>query len=333
MKELFEQIAAAIGDYRAGELAPPDADHVGRWVSQFDLEEREPMLRELLHVWDKIYVGAGTAKKFLGGEITNANLTGGDHEAFWCKTEILDIQQHGHSQSDMLSLLKPILKGKTGLNLSDCGGGNSFLYIDDVLFTGNRIKNDLSQWIAEKAPAKATVYVLVMAVHTFGSFTLERDIKAAAQKAGKSITLKIFRLLAFENRKFQKDQSDVLWPAALPAGAAMYAQGATGHVARNPGGTSKLFSGEAGRSALEQGFLNAGMKIRGFCANPKPILRPLGFGPFGVGFGSLFLSYRNCPNNAALALWWGDPDAPPGHPFRKWYPLVPRKTYDGEDGF
>jgi hypothetical protein len=69
------------------------------------------------------------------------------------------------------------------------------------------------------------------------------------------------------------------------------------------------------------------LRIRSFSQNPSPSLRPLGFGPFGVGFGSLFVTYRNCPNNAPLALWWGDPDADPSHPFSKWRPLVPRKTY------
>lgn len=180
---------------------------------------------------------------------------------------------------------------------------------------------------------KATVYVLVMAVHAFGDYQMKRDIRAAAQSAGKEITLRVYRIFELENRLSSKDQSDVLWPTTLPPGAEIYTQGNTAHVARNPGGSSQIFSGEAGRSALEQGFLKAGLKIRGFCANPQPILKPLGFGPFGVGFGSLFVSYRNCPNNAPLALWWGDPNANVGHPFRKWYPLVPRKTYGGDDEF
>ncbi len=35
-----------------------------------------------------------------------------------------------------------------------------------------------------------------------------------------------------------------------------------------------------------------------------------------LGFGSLVVTFRNCPNNAPLALWVGDP----------WYPLFPRTT-------
>lgn len=35
-----------------------------------------------------------------------------------------------------------------------------------------------------------------------------------------------------------------------------------------------------------------------------------------LGFGSMLVTFRNCPNNSPLALWAGDP----------WYPLFPRKV-------
>lgn len=98
-------------------------------------------------------------------------------------------------------------------------------------------------------------------------------------------------------------------------------------------GDEDIFSSETGRQLLEEQFLLAGMRIRSFCKNPSQILRPLGFSPFGLGFGSMIATFRNCPNNAPLALWWGDPDAHAGHPFRNWYPLLPRKTYAGVEGF
>ena len=78
---------------------------------------------------------------------------------------------------------------------------------------------------------------------------------------------------------------------------------------------------------LERELLLAGMHIRSLSQNPSPALRPLGFGPFGLGFGSTIVTYRNCPNNTPLALWWGDPQAEPAHPFARWYPLVQRRTY------
>ncbi len=97
--------------------------------------------------------------------------------------------------------------------------------------------------------------------------------------------------------------------------------------AREPGRALGDFSSEEGRQLLERELLIAGVRIRGFCKNPKDIVRPLGFSPFGVGFGSMIVTFRNCPNNCPLALWWGDPEAPASSPLSQWYPILPRKTY------
>ena len=64
---------------------------------------------------------------------------------------------------------------------------------------------------------------------------------------------------------------------------------------------------------MESELLIAGVSIRDLSQNPKDILPPLAFGPFGLGFGSMLVTFRNCPNNCPLALWWGDPDATSGH--------------------
>jgi hypothetical protein len=90
-------------------------------------------------------------------------------------------------------------------------------------------------------------------------------------------------------------------------------------VFRTPGnvGENKFFSCEDGRHLLEQEFLKAGAKIRSLCPHLNKYQRPLGNMVLEtLGFGSLFVTFRNCPNNCPLAFWAGDP----------WYPLFPRKT-------
>src|SRR5205823_14973302 len=64
--------------------------------------------------------------------------------------------------------------------------------------------------------------------------------------------------------------------------------------------------------------LKAGARIKyELCPNLKENHWPLGYDVFKcVGFGSLLVTYRNCPNNCPLVLWAGDP----------WFPLSPRKT-------
>jgi hypothetical protein len=81
-------------------------------------------------------------------------------------------------------------------------------------------------------------------------------------------------------------------------------------------GENQFFSSEAGRHLLEQEFLKTGLYIRSRCPHLNTYQRPLGNMVLDtLGFGSLFVTFRNCPNNCPLALWAGEP----------WYPLFPRK--------
>ena len=88
---------------------------------------------------------------------------------------------------------------------------------------------------------------------------------------------------------------------------------------RTPGqvGTLGFFSSDAGRQVLEQEFLKAGVRIREGNRNLGEFQRPLGNMMLDtIGFGSLIVTFRNCPNNAPLALWAGNP----------WYPLFRRTS-------
>lgn len=97
---------------------------------------------------------------------------------------------------------------------------------------------------------------------------------------------------------------------------------------------SRFFTSQNNRKILEKEFLLAGLKIRTYSSNPSRALKPLGFSPFeGFGFGAMVFTYRNCPNNCPLALWWGNPKAEKTHPFSKWYPLMERKTYENKVDF
>jgi hypothetical protein len=64
-------------------------------------------------------------------------------------------------------------------------------------------------------------------------------------------------------------------------------------------------------------MLAKGCYIRTVAPRLPKYARPLGDMVLEtLGFGSTFVTYRNCPNNTPLAFWAGDP----------WYPLFARKT-------
>lgn len=337
-KDLLVSIANTIADYRLGEIAKADPAHVERWVRQFSKDAQDAFLQEIDHTLKKTYFSRDGVIRFLSDKvICSKNLAGADFCAFWPTATFLSIQQNGESQQSMLELFDGVLKKTCKVSAKKCGAaGGPFIYLDDVVFTGSRVGSDLERWIAEDAPKSAKVHVITMAVHTLGEWQAGNRLKEAAKKAGKGIEVKFWCSRRIENRKSNKDDSEVLWPTELPPVKAVTDYAAQDqkfpYIPRKPGGklAESVFSSEKGRALLEQEFLIAGVKIRGYCANPKPIMRPLGFSAFGLGFGSTIATFRNSPNNSPLAIWWGDPTANASHPLSKWYPLLPRKTYKKE---
>ena len=314
--DLLASIANTIKDYRAGEIPEPTPDHVDRWIRQFDGEVQVPMLRELDFVFRRIYVSKVRVQRAFSRFVDRFPCT------FWRAVHILNIQQNGTSQAEIRNMVGDILKEKCDLDI-DCQGigGGDFVYLDDAIFTGYRIIDDLSGWMANDAPRNAQVYVMAISIHESGKYWFETSRRINELKSQKQISVQIDQHLMLESRREYRDRSDVLWPVAGVYDSDRFRP-------RTPGRhNSRFFSSESGRQLLEREFLNAGFKIRGFATNPSPQLKPLGFSPFEPGFGSLFVTYRNCPNNCPLALWYGDPSYPESHPIGRWYPLFQRKGY------
>lgn len=321
--ELLESIAETIADYREGEVPRPTPEHVDRWVNQFDSEVQKPMLFELDHVLKHTYFSRMNVKEFLAALVNNKKLAGDDPCSFWEDVEFLRIQGGGNSQREMLAMFNGILEEECEVTIEDCGERPAaFLYLDDAIFTGNRVRTDLGSWLKSDAPDAAKVYVVTIALHRGGQYFAKNKIKESAKAAGKSIDVRWWRCIEIEDRKSCIDSSDVLRPTSIPEDEEVraYSSGLKYKpIFRTPGnvGGNGFFSSEKGRHLLEQELLKAGAKIRSICPNLNVYQRPLGNMVLEtLGFGSLLVTFRNCPNNCPLAFWVGDP----------WYPLFPRST-------
>lgn len=315
-------IAMTTADYREGDLAAPAPEHVERWINQFDAAVQLPILREMDHVLKQTYFSRKGTRKFLAGLFQTEKLVGEDACAFWKGLKFLDIQGGGASQKEMLALFSQVLEKRCGFAAADCGAEpEAFLYLDDAIFTGNRVRRDLEAWINEDAPTEAKLHVVVIASHE-GSYYHRNKVGEAARAAGKKISITWWHAINLEDRKKYTDTSDVLRPVAIPNDDAVQAYVDAMHYKphlRNAGhvGGKGIFSSDAGRRLLEEEFLKAGARIRQMCPNLGESQRPLGHTSLeALGFGSMIVTFRNCPNNAPLALWV---DAP-------WYPLFPRTT-------
>lgn len=320
--DLLLSIADTTADYREGDLTSPTPEHVERWVNQFEEAVQFPILREMDHVLKKTYFSRKETRKFLAGLVKNKKLVGEDPCTFWKGVKFLDIQGGGASQKEMIALFSKILERECGFTIEDCGvEPRVFLYLDDAIFTGNRVRRDIEAWIKDNAPEDAKLHVVVIANHE-GSYYHRGKISEATKAAGKKIEVTWWCAVGFEDRKTYTDNSDVLRPVVIPDDEIVLAYVASmshkPHL-RNEGnvGSKGIFSSDAGRQLLEQEFLKAGVRIKNACPNLGVSQRPLGHTSLeALGFGSMIVTFRNCPNNAPLVLWVGEP----------WYPLFPRTT-------
>jgi hypothetical protein len=321
--QLLETIAETIKTYREGEIRQPDAEHVGIWASQFSSERRLPFLREFARLMERCFLTRESVLHELASIVEEIG------QRDMRRANFLAIQRAGQSQFEMLTLLNEYLKKDLNMSLDECGSGNElFIYVDDLVCTGDRASSDLEEWIATAAPKRAHLAVVTLVCYSRGGVALKKRLDRAIRRSGKDIEGQILSAVDLENGSSYVSSkfSEVFWPSDMPDDPLVKQALRLGCPKRQLGHTPLMFSSEEGRHVLEQEFLLAGARIRSMVAEPKPSLGPLGYGENALGFGSTVVTYRNCSNNCPLAMWWGDPLSN-RLALNSWYPLFPRKTY------
>jgi hypothetical protein len=327
-EEHLQSIADQIKDYRRGEITPRAPADVDRWVSQFGRPTQQAILAEMDHALSRVYISRQDCENALSRVVGSDKLALPSPAEFWRKVNFLRIQAKGESQRVMLSLFEEALKSATGLTLAQCGSADGpYFYLDDCIFTGTHVRWDIINWVKTRdAPKAAKVYILSLAHHRERIQYTKNRIQQEARSVNKDVTVAPLSFCSLADCSCG-GETDCLHPMSFPQGdphvqRLLAALAELGHPARQrtvpTTAANKVFSSEAGRTVLEQEFLKVGAKIKyELCPHLKENHWPLGYDVFKcVGFGSLVVTYRNCPNNCPLALWAGDP----------WFPLFPRKT-------
>jgi hypothetical protein len=329
--QLADSIVARVADYRIGEIGLIDRQRVSVWLNQFDQADQPTILREAERLLGKTYFSRKAAKNFIDKLAINEKLTGGGPKSFWSDVGFLRLQTASRSQADMLDLLEEVLNEKFSIKADHHESKNgSFVYLDDVVFSGNQIRNDLARWVGENDIRDSTVHIITMAIYRNGEHYAKNELLKIF--APRNIKIKIWSSFRLENRLYHAKEAQVFWPTQLPdepfvnQWRATFEAGQKYFSPRAPGGTASttLFSSEKSREVIEQAFLKKGAYIYSLPQNPQQSMRPLGYSRLRTpGFGSTVITFRNCPNNAPLVLWWGDPT---GHaPLNQWTPLLPRR--------
>lgn len=334
--ELCQSIANTICDYRCGEFGAYNKDHVEHWISQFNIDEQKIVLEGTDNLLKRCFITKQLFLSFIYTLISSApdGIDDEDVDSFWSEISLLDIQLNGNSQKELNKIFCSDMYNRCGTDRFTGRKSDVYLYLDDFIFSGNRLYQDLERWILTDAPQTCRVIIATIGWYSYGRWDAERKLKELVKREGKKIFFDFasFQDYQFENRLSQKDISDVFWPTA--------SVNSTSEIVSfikdqdfNPQYRLKKLNGNGvfsnlPREEYERIILKYGIKIMSFSTRNSPVVKPLGYSTYkGFGFGSTVFSFRNCPNNNPLVFWWGDPSAPITHPFSKWYPLMQRKTY------
>ena len=333
-QQLLVELSDIICEYRKDDrsIETRSPEIVDAWVQQFPNDVQEPLLQALVYVFTRTFITKDNFISFLTALANNKELSRDiEPSDYWKSVNFLDIQLGGASQEEILELFNDVLLKTHGYGCNTIEeAGKDYIYLDDCVGTGKRIKTDLCSWLENSAPVKSHVNVITAILHS-GSYWVEKFIQRTAQRNGKSIRITPWRAVGLENRVFKKDQSDVLWPTMIPPSTVvqnyvkqientLQANKKRNLAWRNVGhvGGKKIFESDSQKVFLENVLLERGCQIRQEQSNLCENARPLGFHNLDcLGFGSMFITYRNCPNNCPLAFWVEQDEYPA---------LLPRKT-------
>ncbi len=309
-------VTKTIADYRAGESVSARSPEIVRaWLAQFPDNAQGPILKAIDYALARTYISRTNFKEFLTGLAGSQKITGASEPAdYWREANFLRIQKGGNSQNELLAMFDTVLQETYGYGLTDTGSdGGDFIYLDDCIGTGSRVRTDVCDWVEADAPQSSRLHVISPILYK-GAYWIDEKIQEAASANGKKIEMHKWRIPSFylENRRTYRNAADTLWPTIIPESpeaqayaAALQAKGrpATLRAAGNAGAAG-IFENDAQKILLEQAFLMRGCQIRQECTNLPESFRPLGFQNLDtLGFGSMCVTFRNCPNNCPLVFW------------------------------
>jgi len=351
IQQLAEQIADLTSDYHCDvnnsfQMTP---EHILEWVYQFEEEDRQFILSELVYLLNQgIYISKEKAIKLLESLIEKLSsfLKYSSTEQFLNETSFLDIQPTGKSQSILLGLLNKILITKYGKTLDKCGslGIKNYIYVDDILGTGRTFINNVSEWLKSEEQlenlksGKIQFLAYFFCIHTWGRNSVRYSLK---MKLNEDFFLNPKKFMISSNYVIENNIKDynqklnLIYPQQNDNVNFEIYLGNLIDNARNhkdkafrplsQPSQETFFSSKENRKRLETIFLEKGMEIinRIQDEQKRKNHRPLGktypsYQTFGTG--TMFFTWSNISNTCPIVLWWNNP----AHNWEGLFPLNKR---------
>ena len=350
MEELARRVSEIILCYRKDDIdeycynTEMTPEHVINWVDQFDENDREFLLSELLHILPKSYFSKGFMLKFLDVALTKVSEDLGYENLynFFLDAQIIQCQGSKKSQTEILILLDEVFKDKFGKSIKDfpLGDVKYWIYIDDLLASGGTFKGNIIKEIEHHAldggfkNSDIKIICLFIGSHSLGwKKTLYSINKTLDWNANKRI--KMYRYLNLENDLSQdRSKLNIVYPKKNEEGLKFldFLEGSfvrdypmrNENIAFRPlhlPVTEEFYSSSQARDRYENIILKKGIELIDDIENLTAIsLRPLGMtNPSNktLGTGSHFFTWRNISNTCPIVFWWEA---------NGWYPLFPVKN-------
>ena len=332
LDELVEKLAHILGDYRKRQSHWVTPQRVSRWIDQFSPADRLTIMTEMVAVFGRLYMSYNRSQSALKKYLSKLILerANGDVRRFLFETYFLETQtdpDDGCSQSEMIDLANEVLRRDGYYPVKTIRRGlhdrraRQYVYLDDALYSGTKLINDLVSpergWITSYNGPPTTLYIYTLIGYTAGQQHVLDHIVPIASSKGIAIQLDCARKLV--NNRQSVHRFDCLWPHCDydSLSARQYAETLRAERRRqeplayddgiyrpyDPLPRETLFSSPEARRVVERAFLLRGLELRQ--RTQYTWIRPLGFDKSAtLGFGTLAIPYRNCPNNAPLVLWW-----------------------------
>ena len=343
------RIAQTLSDYRAGEIQPLSQAKVLEWTGQFDYQEEEHelvFLEEMANIFSRYYLPKVKAKQILKSFLSLLV----ERKYYSCPLEELNFlhqQKYGTSQLDMIALAEEVLLEEFGIkiDLKKCGGSNHYIYLDDCMFSGNRVYEEYKLWYQKETrlPGDSFAWFYLASYAEGLSYANKSKNYLENTKKIKILSLQTKDCMILNNDKSFSSKIEHYWPCEIPDDKHLqeyYANLVNSieedwkrlKILRAPGQprVEKAFSSTEHRKIVETLLLKAGEKIirenRTIKNNTNPNeqdkIKPLGFDHLKtLGFGSMLICYRNIANNCPVALWFDG-----SLTGSSWVPLLPRKS-------
>ncbi|WP_297439227.1 hypothetical protein [uncultured Clostridium sp.] len=337
MSIIVKKLLKIIKDYEMPIGTQMNEKHIETWLSQFDEEDQDVILEEMINICKKFYFSREDVKNILEYFFTDKEYWETCTRNKFKNMKFLNIQERGTSQEDLLEIVNEVLDEKYQLNISECNSKNFYVYIDDCIFTGSRLKWDIERCIDDDIfKAGDTLVICHLFWYKSGSDYSIKKIKSMCHENSINLGYWYFDMQNNYQNNDYCNPMGTLWPQyiddevvnryiALRGEVSEWAE--TAEFFRTYDMKKELiFSCSENRECVEKAFLLAGVDILDGLNNPCNSMRPMGFSKLEtIGFGAVFITYRNIANNCPLALWYGDIFNQGNGPLGRWYPLFPRK--------